>query len=65
MVLSKSQGYPGKIAQAERNTAARHATDVQWNHRMYSDYEKFQPVPSNFTPKDIRHNFPSSAPSHS
>jgi hypothetical protein len=65
MILNRSQGYPGKIAHAERNLAATHARDVQWNYRMHTDYKKFQPVPTNFTLKNIRHNSPSSMSSHS
>lgn len=60
---SGNHNYPGKIAHAERNLAARYAKGVQLNHRMYTDYEK--PVPTSFTPEDNRHNSPSLPTSHS
>lgn len=60
-ILSKSQDYPGEIAHAEKNLAARHSRGVQFNHTIYTDYKKsFQP----FHTKDIRHNSSSFPPSH-
>ena len=62
MILNRSQDYPGKF---ERNLAATHARDIQWNYRMYTYYKKFQPVPTNFTLNNLRHNSPSSTSLHS
>lgn len=41
-VLSKSQDYPGEMAHAEKNLAARHSRGRQLNHRIYKN--SFQPV---------------------